>query len=189
MLDNFPVTPRLVWDLGANTGLFSRLSSQRGWLTIAFDVDEGAVENNYLACLAHSERNLLPLLLDITNPSPAIGWENRERASLIARGPADVVLALALVHHLAIGHNLPLGRIAEFLSRAGRHLIIEFVPKSDSQVQRLLASRVNIFDRYTQAEFEREFETVFAIEERAPIAGTERVLYRMQTRAQLRNGK
>ena len=91
-----------------------------------------------------NDRYLLPLMLDLGNPSPALGWASEERASLEQRGPADVVLALALVHHLAIGNNVPLPNVAEFFARLGRHLVIEFVPKSDSQVQRMLSSRTDI---------------------------------------------
>ena len=88
--------------------------------------------------------------MDLTNPSPGLGWESEERDSLLERGPCDAALALALVHHLAIGNNLPLPMVARFLARVCRTLIIEFVPKSDSQVQRLLASREDIFPDYTR---------------------------------------
>ena len=81
---------------------------------------------------------------------------------LFERGPADAVLALALVHHLAIGNNVPLGMIAHCFARAGRHLLIEFVPKSDSQVARLLVTREDIFDEYTREEFERAFGEHFS---------------------------
>jgi len=182
LLDRVSPAPVVVWDLGANTGVFSRLASQRSMLTVAFDVDEGAVERNYLECRAQAERQLLPLVLDLTNPSPALGWENRERLGLVERGPADVVLALALIHHLAISNNLPFERIADFLSRVSRNLIIEFVPKTDSQAQRLLANRVDVFNRYHQVEFEREFEDYFVIRAQAPIPATERTLYLMQRR-------
>src|SRR5262249_34933303 len=101
------VDPETVWDLGANTGHFSRLASSQGITTIAFDSDAGCVERAYRACASESEANLLPLVVDITNPSPAIGWSNRERMTLAERGPADVVLALGLIHHLAIAGNLP----------------------------------------------------------------------------------
>jgi hypothetical protein len=120
------------------------------------------------------------LLLDLTNPSPSIGWENQERMSLAERGPADVVMALALIHHLAISNNVPLGRIASFLSRICNWLIIEFVPKCDSQVQRLLATRDDIFTDYTQAAFEREFGEYFVMEDSVIIKGSERVLYLMR---------
>jgi hypothetical protein len=117
--------------------------------------------------------------MDLANPSPAAGWENMERLSFLERGPADAVLALALIHHLAIGNNVPLERAARFFARAGRTLLIEFVPKSDSQVKRLLVTREDIFDRYTQDDFERAFSGPFEILRRLPLAGSERTLYVM----------
>jgi len=176
------IKPDTVWDLGANTGVFSRLASRRGILTVAFDVDFIAVEMNYRDCLDNGDKNLLPLVMDLTNPSPAIGWENQERKSLLERGPADAALALALLHHLAISNNLPLPRIAEFLSQVCRWLIIEFVPKSDSQVQRLLATREDIFDRYTRSDFEEQFSRSFLITRVTPVEGTERILYLLKNR-------
>ncbi|MDR2396782.1 MAG: class I SAM-dependent methyltransferase, partial [Puniceicoccales bacterium] len=97
------VQPKTVWDLGANDGQFSRLASQRGIITIAFDIDPMAVEKNYLRARTAKDVNLLPLLIDLTNPSSGIGWGNCERESLQDRGPADLGLILALIHHLAIG--------------------------------------------------------------------------------------
>ena len=117
--------------------------------------------------------------MDLTNPSPALGWAHRERMSLEERGPADALLALALVHHLAIGHNLPLERVAGFLARLGRTLVIEFVPKTDSQVQRMLRSREDIFPSYTREGFEAAFKPAFRIDDAQPVAGSERVLYLM----------
>ncbi len=180
LLAEITPAPRLLWDLGANTGLFSRLASDRGIETIAFDSDPGAVELAYRQAVEKGEAHLLPLLVDLTNPSPAIGWANEEREALLQRGPADAAMALALVHHLAIANNLPLGRIAEFLSRACRWLIIEFVPKSDSQVQRLLASRQDIFGDYTREAFEAEFGRYFRVRRAADIPETQRSLYLME---------
>lgn len=174
------VRPQSVWDLGANTGFFSRLSSEVGIPTISFDIDPGAVEQNYLSCKSHKEENLLPLLLDLTNPSPGIGWRNRERMSLMERGPADVVLALALIHHLAISNNVPLINIASFLHEVCSWLIIEFIPKTDSQVQRLLASREDIFSNYTCDQFEDNFSQVFKIHRKEAIIGSDRLLYLME---------
>ena len=172
--------PRVVWDLGANDGRFSRLASSRGIRTMAFDMDPAAVEKSYRASVRSRETDLLPLVLDLSNPSSGIGWAGDERMSLEARGPADLVLALALVHHLAIGHNVPFDRIAQLFAVLGRSLAIEFVPKSDSQVQRLLASREDVFPRYTRADFEAAFGERFQILDVAPIAGTERTLYLMK---------
>lgn len=175
-----PIPRGLAWDLGANTGRFSRLASSRGFETVAFDLDPACVERNYRAVVADGEPRLLPLVLDVTNPSPASGWQNAERSSLLGRGPADVVMALALVHHLAIGHNLPLARIAEFFRRVGRRLIVEFVPKADPQVARLLAGRRDVFPDYHQTEFERCFRSSFAIERSEPLPESGRTLYLMR---------
>ncbi len=177
-----PLDPGLAFDLGANTGEFSRILSERGVYTVAFDVDPVAVERSYRRVAEKREEGLLPLRMDLTNPSPGLGWANAERESLEGRGPADLVLALALVHHLAISNNLPLLLVADYFARLGRELIVEFVPKYDSQVQRLLATREDIFPGYTQAGFEVAFETRFEIRERRPVAGSERTLYRMSRR-------
>lgn len=174
--------PTTVWDLGANTGVFSRLSVARDIETIAFDCDPAAVEKNYRQVRERQETRMLPLCLDLTNPSPSIGWANEERSSLIERGPAHLVLALALVHHLAISNNVPFSHMAAFLSQICRVLIIEFVPKDDSQVQRLLRFREDVFSDYTQDCFETAFRGHFAILKRAPIVDTRRTLYLMRKR-------
>ena len=174
--------PGTVWDLGGNTGVFSRLASQRGASTVSFDIDPAAVEKNYRRCVEQKEKHLLPLVLDLTNPSPAIGWQNQERESLMARGPADVVLALALIHHIAISNNVPLPKIAEFFSRVCTSLIIEFVPKADSQVRRLLATREDIFPDYTRGGFEAAFAGYFTQVAASPVAGSERTLYLMRNK-------
>ncbi len=173
---------RVVWDLGANNGYFSRVASERGLLTIASDIDPTAVEKNWLACRRGAEPHLLPLVMDLTNPSPAQGWDHRERDSLLDRGPADTVIALALIHHLAISNNVPLPQLADFFARAGRHLILEFVPKNDSQAQRLLASREDIFPDYDLAGLEAAFAARFAVMEKVPIAGSERTLFLFKRR-------
>jgi len=172
--------PKNVWDLGANIGLFSRVASSRGIPTIAWDIDPGCVEINYRQVVSRGETNLLPLVLDLTNPSPSIGWENRERMSLLDRGPADTVLALALIHHLAISNNLPLARIAGFFARLCRTLIIEFVPTTDLKVQKLLATREDIFPGYTQQGFEAAFRRFFTSRRSAQIRNSGRIVYLME---------
>ncbi len=169
-----------VWDLGANTGLFSRIASQKGIRTVSFDSDPSAVERNYLCCKEKKEKKLLPLLMDLTNPSPSLGWANKERLSLLDRGPVDTVLALALIHHLAIANNVPITGIARFFSLLCEFLIIEFVPKEDSQVQRMLVMREDIFVDYNQKNFEEEFGFRFALLESAPVKDSERTLYLMR---------
>lgn len=168
---------RQVWDLGANVGMFGREASKRGMSAVCFDVDQACVEANYRQTKADQETEILPLVCDLTNPSPAIGWANRERSSLAERGPADIVMALALIHHLAIGNNVPLPMIASFFAEIARHAIVEFVPKDDPMVQKLLVTREDIFADYTRNEFERAFGERFAIERAEPIEGSQRVLY------------
>lgn len=169
--------PNQVWDLGANTGEFSRLASEKSTYTVSFDIDPAAVEQNYLQAKEKNETHLLPLILDLTNPSPSLGFAHEERKSLIERGPVDTILALALIHHLAISNNIPFQKIAEFLRKICRNLIIEFVPKADSQVQKLLTMREDIFTHYTQQGFENAFEKYFKIVKKDKIAGSKRVLY------------
>jgi ribosomal protein L11 methylase PrmA len=180
ILDRIAPKPRTLWDLGANNGFFSRLASGRGILTLAFDMDAACVERNYCECLQRGEMQLLPLLLDLTNPSPDLGWSNQERMSLLQRGPTDVVLALALIHHLAIANNVTLPQLSKFFARLSKTLIIEFVPKSDSQVQRLLSTREDVFPHYTQESFEKEFRKHFVIHRAEKIRRTERTLYWME---------
>jgi hypothetical protein len=177
------IGPDQVWDLGGNVGVFSRIVSDRGVLTVCFDADPACVETNYRTVVARGETNLVPLLMDLTNPSPRIGWENRERMSLVDRGPADLVLALALVHHLAIGNNVPLPRLAAYVAELGRAVVIEFVPKSDPKVQELLAARDDIFPDYTVEGFERAFGEGFDVLGREPLRDSERIVYLMRRRS------
>ena len=176
------VKPKLVWDMGANTGVFSRLASTKGINTISYDIDPLGVEKNYLSSSQNSEQNILPLILDLTNPSSGIGWNHDERMSIIQRGPADMVFALALVHHLAISNNVPLNKLAEFFSQISKFLIIEFVPKSDSQVKRLLLTRDDIFENYDEKNFEIEFSKFFKIINSKKILDSERTIYIMENK-------
>jgi hypothetical protein len=179
-LDKIIPKPGRLWDLGANTGVFSRIASKKGILTIAFDSDASCVEQNYRESIEQRDGLLLPLLLDLTNPSPGIGWRNQERMTWLERGPADAVMALALLHHLTISNNLPLDKIAQLFHQICKVLIIEFVPKSDSQVRLLLARRKDTFPDYTRENFEEAFSRYFVVDRCDAIETTERVLYWMQ---------
>jgi ribosomal protein L11 methylase PrmA len=184
MLAEIKSTDRLdmVWDLGANTGEYSRIAADAGARVISFDGDHTVIDTHFRTARERQDERVLPLVQDLANPSPAMGWDHRERKSFAERGPADAVIALALVHHLAIGGNVPLPSIAAFFRRICRHLVVEFVPKEDSQVQRMLATREDIFDEYSSEGFERAFSEHFFITRAEGIPGTVRTLYLMAAR-------
>lgn len=175
--------PEQVWDLGANTGVFSRVASQSGIFTVSIDSDPGAVEANYLLSKQRQEENLHPLLVDLTNPSAASGWANRERESLAQRSRADCILALALIHHIAIANNVPLDKIARFFASLAEWAIVEFVPKSDKKVQQLLVARDDIFVDYTRSGFETAFGDFYEVVASTPIEDSERIIYLLRRRA------
>ncbi|MDD3878204.1 MAG: hypothetical protein PHT69_16415 [Bacteroidales bacterium] len=171
------VKPRKVLDLGANDGTFSRIFSEQHIPTISLDSDTQAVESNYLRMKKNNDFYLLPLISDITNPSPGIGWQNLERRLLVDRIKTDLTLALALIHHLVIGHNLSFSQIASLFADLSPHVIIEFVPKSDSQVAKMLLNRPDVFDDYNEKNFEYAFETYFDLLKKTHVKGTERSIY------------
>ena len=174
------IGPATVWDLGANTGEFSRIARSGGAFVISADVDPAAVERNYRRVVSERETGIHPLWVDLRNPSPGLGWANSERDSLTARAGADAVLALALVHHLAITGNVPLTNIANWFADLGPSLIVEFVPKHDPQVQRLLVSREDVFDEYTREGFEAAFGRRFEMVDVKHVGDSERTIYRYE---------
>ena len=176
------VGPATVWDLGANTGRFSRLAAARGANVVALEADPSSVEVCWQRLVADGETRVLPLVCDLTNPTPATGWASRERMSLLERGPADCVLALAVVHHLAIGANVPLPAILELCAQLGRWLLLEFVPKDDPMVQRLLATREDVFPGYTPAALEDAAAARFTVHRQESVPGSARTLYLLQRR-------
>jgi len=174
------INPESLWDLGANTGEYSRIASGKNIQTVSLDIDPHAVEKNYLESVRRGDNNLLPLVMDLTNPTPGMGWENNERGSLIERGPADAVVAFALIHHMVISNNIPFQKVAGFFRKICRYLIIEFIPRSDSQVERLLSYREDIFFDYTSEVFEREFSRYFKILRSTEIKNSGRSIYLME---------
>jgi ribosomal protein L11 methylase PrmA len=168
--------PKLAVDLGANDGTFSSIAQEVCEQVVAADIDPTAVEKNYRRLKKNGASTLLPLLLDLTNPTPNSGWANNERDSFFTRAPVDLVLSLALIHHLVISNNVPISKLAKFYSEFAPNLIIEFVPKEDSQVRRLLISREDIFPDYTLDCFREEFSKYFEFVKEESISGTERTL-------------
>jgi hypothetical protein len=176
------VRPETIWDFGANDGTYSRLGLLNdNSFVAAFDIDPIAVERNYNAVKKTNE-NMLPLLLDLTNPSPSIGFAGKERGSVEKRQKPDCILMLAVIHHLAISNNLPLEMVAEWLASFGSRLIIEFVPKTDSQARILLATRDDIFPNYTVSGFEEAFANYFKLIERTQVAESDRLIYLMEVK-------
>lgn len=173
------IKPEKIIDLGANDGLFSRIAKESK-LIISTDIDHNAVEKNYQKTKENKENNILPLIIDITNPSPGIGWENKERKSLIERSDFDLTMALALIHHLRITNNTPFQKIVELLNKLSKWLIIEYVPKEDSNAQFLLQSREDIFKDYNKMEFEKTFKKYFKIIKTKKITQSKRIIYLMK---------
>lgn len=167
-------------DLGANDGHFSLLFKNNGKQIVAVDGDVNCINALYNKIKKEKVSNILPLVNTLNSPSPAIGWNNAERTSFNERIKGDMVFALALVHHLAIGCNVPLHLIASWLLPTGKYLLIEFVPKADEKVQLLLQNREDIFDNYTIADFETAFLQHYKILLQQKINGTERTLYLME---------
>ena len=170
-------------DLGANNGEFSHLALKRGLRTTALDIDPAAVEKCYLEAKSERSELLLPLLQDLRNPTPDFGWAGRERDSLESRSAADVLIALALIHHLVIGNNVSFAMVAEYFAKLGEWLIVEFVPKGDSQVQRMLVARKDIFVDYDQTSFENSFESQYEILAKKSVEDSLRSIYLMRRKS------
>jgi SAM-dependent methyltransferase len=170
-----------VIDAGCNTGSFSLMAAKHAQEVIAFDSDPASADALFQEAARRKLTNLHVLAADLTNPTPSLGWANTERSSLLQRLRGDPVLALALVHHLAIGKNIPLSFIsALFAGMTTQWLLIEFVPKHDPRTQLLLQARKDIFHNYTEAAFEAAFGQHFHIEKRMALPHSERVLYLMK---------
>lgn len=171
------------WDLGANTGVYSAMAADAGYRVIAWDQDHGSVEAHWRRVRGDQQPRILPLILDLANPSPAIGWALEERASFVDRGQPDLVMALALVHHLAIGNNVPMPAIARLFARMAPNAIVEFVPKDDPMTRRLLAARRDIFESYSLDGFREAFASAFDIVREEPITDSRRTLFLLRRRS------
>ena len=159
--------PKVVWDLGANKGEFSLIAASHGAFVVSIDGDPACSE--YLYQKVSSEKGVkrtLPLTMDLANPSPGLGWNGEERLSLSERGPADLILALALIHHLVFSSCVPLGLTAQWLSNLGKNLLVEFVPPRDPMVIKLLQNRGEEHLAYNLNVFEMSFGKYFDFEDK-----------------------
>ena len=170
---------RVAVDLGANEGEFSKLLAQRNIPTLAADLDPYCINTLYKAIRQSGEKNIQPLVINLSYPTPAVGVNNEERTSFLNRLNVDLVLALALIHHLAIGKNIPFEMIAETFRRCGKNLVIEFVPKQDEKVKFMLQQKEDIYTNYSETSFVKAFEPYFRVADKKNIPGSERVLYLM----------
>jgi len=172
----------IIWDFGANDGKYSRLAVKNGGYVISYDIDYNAVNRNYNKIKEDSENNILPLLLDLTNPPSSIGFAENERKGLTSRGPAKCIMLLALIHHICISNNVPLENISDWLSKISKYIIIEFIPKNDSQIEKLLRTRRDIFDNYNEITFEKEFSEHFKIIKKNKVIDSKRIMYLMESK-------
>ena len=176
------IQPQNIWDFGGNTSLFSKYLAQLNLNTVSLDIDHMAVEKAYLS-IKNSQLPILPLIMDLTNPSPSLGFAHQERKSLLARkSDNSCILCLAFIHHLAISYNIPFELIANYFSAFAKYLIIEFVPKTDVQIQKLLLNRKDIFADYNLPAFIKIFSTFYTIKKQQEIANTGRVLFLMESK-------
>lgn len=166
-------------DLGCNEGWFSKILAEKGKPVIAVDSDWRCIDRLYRDQIPQ----ILPLCIDLSNPTPASGFRNAERASFNDRSPADLVTALALVHHLALDKNIPFSLIADYCRQlAKKYLIIEFVSLSDEKAAALVARKETPVVGYDTRNFETQFSRHFHIEKKNIVPGTDRCLYRMTIR-------
>jgi hypothetical protein len=174
------IKPSTAWDLGANVGTYSWIAAGRGVSVVAMDNDHAAIDNLSQEIVAQNQRNILPLVIDILNPTPPVGWENAERSALLDRGPVDLIMALALLHHIVIRANVPMQKVAHLMAKLGKNVVIEFVPKADPQVELLLAHRRDIFPDYHRQGFEDAFGEYFRIVRSEALDDSPRVLYQLE---------
>lgn len=172
----------LVWDLGANTGVYSRLAEAGSDYVVALEADPAAVERLYEEGRRSATANVLPLVCNLADPSPGRGWRGRERKDLPERGLPDLVLCLALIHHLVIGANLRLTEVLDWLAELGRFLVIEFVAREDPRVQGLLRHRDDPYEDYDLTVFEAELGNRFEVLRRLELSSGRRILYFAQSR-------
>lgn len=174
---------RLVWDIGCNTGRFSRMAAAHAEYVVSSDADHAVIDALYRALGREGVSNILPLVGNVANPSPGLGWRGAERRTLEERGRPDLVLCLALIHHLVISANLPLAEVVEWLHGLGARLVIEFVTKDDPMVKRLLMQTTQQHEDYEVASFEAELGRRYTIERRAAVPSGTRILYDARPRA------
>ena len=172
--------PGLTWDLGANTGTFSRIAARHSRIVVAMDDAQDAVEVLYREACAGGPRNIVPLVMDLANLSPGQGWWGRERPAFDARRSPDMVLCLALVHHMRVSANIPLPLFIGWLRSLGGTIILEFVGRNDEMFQKLLENKQEDYADYTAENFESEVRRHFSVRDRLKMKDGLRELFLLE---------
>jgi hypothetical protein len=172
-----PKRAGIVWDLGCNTGRFSKLAARFTDYVVAIDSDHESVQRFYDDLRQSAIRNILPLVMDLSDPSPGLGWRGTERRTLLQRGRPEVVMCLALIHHLAITSNVPIADLVDWFAEIGASLIVEFPAPDDAMVKRLLLNKDAVYTDYSVAHFERVLGARFDIRNRLSLSSGTRILY------------
>jgi hypothetical protein len=165
-------------DLGTNTGHFANRMASRGITVTATDLDARAINELYRANRQTGEKLVLPLVVDLFNPSPGVGWNNKEREPFLARANAELVLALALIHHLYFTGNIPMGEVVKMLAaRTTKYCITEMVLPGDEKVLQMSRHKQMLLQAYTVTEFESCLADHFQIVQKMPLTKGERIMY------------
>lgn len=173
----------LVWDLGCNTGTFSRIAAENARYIVAIDTDHLAIERLYQALKAEGNKSILPLIINLADPSPKLGWRGSERKSLPERGKPDLALCLALIHHAVISANIPLKEFIDWLASLGTSVVLEFIKKQDPMVSRLLRNKKDNYTDYELEYFEQHLSEAFDVNKRKVLTSGTRILYFAHSRS------
>jgi hypothetical protein len=170
--------PGLTWDMGCNDGAYSRLAAEGSEQVVAFDFDHATIEGLYRSLREEGNSKILPLVANLADPSPGLGWRGLERRTLPERGAPDLMLALALIHHVSISANIPLAEFLDWVRDLGSTLLIEFPKRSDPMVRALLANKQEGANLdYELDNFEVELGRRFRVEQREELPSGDRVLF------------
>ena len=175
----------LSWDLGCNTGIFSQIASENTRYVVALDADQFAIQKLFLALKAGGVKNILPLVNNLVDPSPNLGWCGLERKGLANRGKPELVLCLALIHHIVLGANVPLREFVEWLASLGADIVVEFISREDLMVQRLLLNKDDNYFDYDKQFFEKCLSSAFNLVRHEGLNSGTRTLYYAETKRPL----
>ncbi|HMO02565.1 MAG TPA: methyltransferase [Oligoflexia bacterium] len=174
------IRPKLTWDIGCNTGGFSKIAAKHSGYVVAFDNDSLCIDRFFLDLESGDYPNILPLVVSFADPSPNLGWRGQERSSIIERGKPDLVLALAVIHHAVISCNIPLSQFVAWIAELSPTAVIEFVSKDDRMTKKLLANRIDQYSDYSLENFERCCEAHYKIVRSVKLASGTRFLYQLE---------